>query len=349
MPPKPPRWAALLASPLLTLPLAGTAGGQVVINEIMFHPGHADGVPEPVGEEFVELLNTGAAPVSVDGWQIDRGVSFTFGNETIPAGGTLVVAADLATFQSAHPGVTNAVGGWVGQLSNSGEGLRVVDAVGATVDSVDYSDQGDWALRVRETSSGETGWAWDSAADGGGPSFELRNPALSNKAGANWTPSTTAGGSPGTANPAASTDIAPLIRDVEHSPAVPRSDEVVQVEADIEDETVGGETVMLYWRASKLDPQDLFVAVPMEDNNANGRWEADIPPHPNGTVIEFYVAASDGANSRTWPAPTAIGQSANCLYQVDEETIGGPGAAYRSRLGAVTSLTLGVHKGRFRS
>ena len=37
----------------------------------------------------------------------------------------------------------------------------------------------------------------------------------------------------------------------------------------------------------------------------NGRWEADIPAHPNGTVIEFYVHAEDtGGLTRTWPAPT---------------------------------------------
>ena len=39
----------------------------------------------------------------------------------------------------------------------------------------------------------------------------------------------------------------------------------------------------------------------------------------DGTVVEFYVSATDGGNVRTWPAPTTIGQVANLHYQVDDE------------------------------
>ncbi|MGY8686169.1 MAG: hypothetical protein ACKVHP_00285 [Verrucomicrobiales bacterium] len=36
-------------------------------------------------------------------------------------------------------------------------------------------------------------------------------------------------------------------------------------------------------------------------------------------MVEFYVAASDGLRTRTWPAPTNTGQNANAHYQVDNE------------------------------
>ena len=119
----PARFAVLIAP--LFFSVLGNAPAQVVINEIMFHPPHVDGDPEPTAEEYIELLNTGADAVSIDGWELDRGVDFTFGPVSIGAGETLVVAADLATFQTANPGVTNVVGGWTGRLSNSGERIRL--------------------------------------------------------------------------------------------------------------------------------------------------------------------------------------------------------------------------------
>ena len=64
----------------------------------------------------------------------------------------------------------------------------------------------------------------------------------------------------------------------------------------------------------------------MEDDGANGDGEAGdgvfgaiLPAMPDGTVVEFYISASDGLNSRTWPAETNIGQVANAHYQVDDE------------------------------
>ena len=58
-------------------------------------------------------------------------------------GDYLVVAADVAAFQAKYPGVVNVVGGWTGQLSNSGEDVELEDALGERVDLVDYADNGD--------------------------------------------------------------------------------------------------------------------------------------------------------------------------------------------------------------
>src|SRR6185436_5302241 len=62
----------------------------------------------------------------------------------------------------------------------------------------------------------------------------------------------------------------------------------------------------------------------------DGLFGAIIPDYPNKAVVEFYVEVSDGqGNTRTWPAPAlpaldesgSPSQSANALYQVDNEPL----------------------------
>ena len=91
-----------------------------------------------VSQEWVEIYNPDVSPVDVSGWKFNKGVDFTFPAATqIPANGYLVVAANLAAFNAAHPGFTGTVlGNWVGQLSNSGERLHLVDALGVSVNDV---------------------------------------------------------------------------------------------------------------------------------------------------------------------------------------------------------------------
>src|SRR5205085_6407015 len=108
-------WLTGLAALLTSLAIERPAVGDVVINEIMFQRA---GIPENTAAEFIELYNPDANPVDLSGWKFTAGVTFTIaGGTTIPAGGYLVVAANLPTFQAAYPGVTNVVGGWLGTLS----------------------------------------------------------------------------------------------------------------------------------------------------------------------------------------------------------------------------------------
>jgi len=77
-------------------------------------------------------------------------------------------------------------GQFSGQLSNSGELLRVLAANGDVIASVTYGDSA----------------PWPSAADGDGPSLTLIHPAagVDYSAPENWRASMNAGGSPGTAD-----------------------------------------------------------------------------------------------------------------------------------------------------
>ena len=110
---------------------------KVVINEIMYHPGHVEGAPENIGFEYIELYNAGAAPVDVSGWRFTDGVEYTIPTRfPLAPGGYLVVAADVNEFRTRYPAVGNVVGGWTGHLSNNGERIELSDASGVIIDRV---------------------------------------------------------------------------------------------------------------------------------------------------------------------------------------------------------------------
>lgn len=314
-------------SALLVFGSFSTLRAEIVINEIMFHSPHGENAPEPVGEEYLELHNTGSAAVSLEGWQLDAGVSFAFPAVSIPAGGFVIVAADPVIFATKYPSVSETVmGPWVGRLSNSGEKIRLRDQLGVEVDELTYSDQGDWAVRRRGAlDQGHRGWVWESVADGGGGSLELVTPSLSNRRGQNWVSTASGAETPGEENGAFAADPAPMILEVQHSPAVPTDADQITVTADLSD--LAGDSlsaVLSYGTAS--NSSDDRTEVVMSDDALNGDGDAGdgifgvtLPAFPDGTVVDFYISASDGTTPRTWPGPTDESgtQGANALIQVE--------------------------------
>src|SRR5207244_2447404 len=133
-----------------------------------------------------------------------------------------------------------------GVLSNNGETIELKDADGNVVDSVAYGTEGDWAVRQRGPNDlSHRGWKWFSEADGLGKSMERRNPYLSVDSGQNWAPSAAAGGTPGRANAAFTTNVAPLILNLSHFPLVPASTQNVAITAHVADEQTNGLSVTL--------------------------------------------------------------------------------------------------------
>ena len=140
------------------------ACAAVVINEIHYHP-----KDKTSPSEFIELLNTGTAEVSLAGWKFDTGVKFTFPEGTkIAPGGFVVIVKNRDGFKAAFG--KDAVGAWKGKLKNDGEALVLRDEKGAVVDQVRFG----------------TGFPWPTAADGEGASLELVNPAMDRLAGSSW-------------------------------------------------------------------------------------------------------------------------------------------------------------------
>jgi len=322
------RWYWVLLGWFALGPGAAFGLGQVLISELMYRPASED-----TREEYIELYNAGATAVDLTGWRFTTGVRFTFPAVSLPAGEYLAVAADLDNFRTNHPTVTNFVGGWDGILSNSGQLLELVDARGDRVNAIRYADEGDWARReLGPIDAGHRGWGWASAADGGGRSIELIQPALPNVYGQNWAASEVSGGTPGQPNSVARANVAPFILEAAHFPLVPKATDPVAVTARVLDEAGTGLTVRVHYR---VDEAPEYETAPMWDDGehgdgaaADGVYGAWLPPAPKDTVVEFYFEAEDGVGQgRTYPAPAwrdgEPAQAANLLYQVDDALYAG--------------------------
>ncbi|MGE4286846.1 MAG: CotH kinase family protein, partial [Phycisphaerae bacterium] len=200
---------------------------KVVINELHYNP---DVSTESV--EFVELYNSGQFNVDISNWSFCDGISFTFPQGTdLPAGGYLVIAEDPALGYSAltvsqkysiPPSLV--MGPFTGSLNNDGERVQLCDSNGTIVDSVDY----------------QLGFPWPTVGDvvpegtiGTGRSIQLVNSSLDNDLGGSWR---SAYPSPAARNSAVfAENIAPQIRQVDHSPELPKSNEEVVVTAKVTD------------------------------------------------------------------------------------------------------------------
>ncbi len=316
---------------------------DVIISEIMYHPYHAINIPENTGAEYIELFNRGNEAINLSGWRFSDGVDFVFPNGlSLGAGEYLVVASNIDTFMDIYPDIYNVIGGWEGRLSNSGEKIELIDGVGTIIDTVVYADEGNWSVReLGPVDFEHRGWKWSDSHDGGDRSLELINPSFTNEYGQNWSASFVDEGTPGKVNSVNNSDIAPLILDMKHSPIVPGPSDEVTVSARIIDEQNSGILVRLYYRIDRStyqgeytypyhDPADYNILSMFDDGIHNDGKAGDniygtqLPAHPEGTIIEFYVEAEDiSGNYRTWPAPSIMDgtpeQVTNALYQVNGE------------------------------
>jgi len=312
-------------------------GQTIVINEIMYHPPSTN-----LLEEWFEIYNPGTNAVDLSGWQVTKGVEFTFPSNTIIAvGGYLVVAADRATFTNHYPTVSNFVAGWIGDLGHS---LELSDNLGQVVNSIEFFSDGDWAPRIlgfggvvgAVDSFGGLGWEAFALHDGYGASLELINPKLPNTYAHNWGANRLTNSTPGRVNSLATNNVPPFIAEVGHIPIIPQSTDPVTIVARIVDEHTNGLAVALRWR---LDGTANFTTNTMFDDGAHGDGLANdgiygiiLPAQANATIVEFSVQARDLEGLvRVYPnfAPGASTRTANLLYQVDNGTYGGSQPVYR--------------------
>jgi len=143
---------------------------EVVINEIMYNPPAGD------AQEYVELHNRSSNAVSLAGWRLRGGISYTFPTGTmLPAGGYMVVAADATALQASHPTLTpaNCVGNFSGNLGNQAERIILEKPVSA----ITTNHSGGWVTNQLRVAVDEVRYAdggrWGQWADGGGSSLEL--------------------------------------------------------------------------------------------------------------------------------------------------------------------------------
>ncbi len=169
---------------------------DIVINELMYNPISGDDA-----DEYVELHNRGAQPVSLGGWRFVEGINLTLpAGTTIPAGGYLVVAKNAARLRANYPHLSsaNTVGDYDGVLRNSGE--RV--ALAKPDEIVTLDDNGQLTTNLIHIVVAEVTYAdggrWGEYADGGGSSLELIDPNADPLRAANWADSDETGKAPWT-------------------------------------------------------------------------------------------------------------------------------------------------------
>ena len=325
--------SGFLSPLLLCVSLASASASDAVprFNEIFYRPTGTN-----LLEQWFELYNPGNTPVRLDGWHVGKDVDFTFPQNTIlPADGYLVVAADSPAFVNANPGVTNFVAGWTGTLSHS---IDLSDASGQTVSAVDFYTEGDWATRVIGAMQYDhQGWEWNAPHNSGGVSLESISSTMPIQYAHNWAANKNGKSTPGRVNSTATANVAPFVAEVSHAPVIPHSSDPVTIVARIIDEHPETVVSVLHWRK---DGDATFSQLNMIDDGkhgdglaSDGIFGAILPNQSNGTVVEFYIVATDAeGNSRVYPNVVPLQSSprtANLLYQVDNSTYTGDQPVYR--------------------
>ena len=173
-----------LASPTPGAANSAVLNRDIVINEVMYKP--ISGLSD---DEYVEIYNKGANPVSLSAWKFISGIDYKFPSNTVLAADSyLVIAKNVSRMLTNYPGLTtnNTLGDYKGTLGNTGErvalampdlnistnvlGVIQTNTVYVVVDEVTY----------------EIGGQWSPWANEGGSSLELIDPNANRRLAYNW-------------------------------------------------------------------------------------------------------------------------------------------------------------------
>lgn len=139
-------------------------------------------------------------------------------------------------------------------------------------------------------------------------------------------------GTPGLPNSRLVRNAPPAIWDVRHSPVLPAPGEPIIVSARCSD----ADGVSAFYLKYRVDPATNYITLALRDDGTggdlvagDGLYSATIPGQSDGTMIAFYVAASDAAPapaSSTYPVTVP---SVECLVRVGEVQPTGNFPVYR--------------------
>lgn len=167
----------------------------IVVSEMMYNPSSptpaeiAAGHNDSEDFEFLEILNTGIAPIDLTGLRFTDGIGFDYTGAditTLAAGARAIIVEDRLAFEfrygSGHP----IAGQYTGKLKDEGETVTFSDQSGTSIRTFFYDNTA----------------PWPTSPDGGGPSLVLLDPNSipDHNIAANWQASEIQGGTPGVAN-----------------------------------------------------------------------------------------------------------------------------------------------------
>ncbi|MEM7315913.1 MAG: lamin tail domain-containing protein, partial [Planctomycetota bacterium] len=147
--------------------------------ELAIAPGTADN-----DYEFIELVNFGTNPVSLNGVRFVDGIDFDFTTGSITSvapGEAVVLVEDMVAFEARYGAGLPVAGTYSGNLNNGGEQVAVSAADGSEIHNFIYDDA----------------QPWPTLPDGSGPSLQIVDPFGDYNDPANWQRSPLANGTPG--------------------------------------------------------------------------------------------------------------------------------------------------------
>jgi hypothetical protein len=272
-------------------------GGDIVINEIMYHP------PDDREDlQYVELLNCGKEVVDLSGWSFAKGIRFVFPKGTRMEPQTfLVICRDMKAFRRTYGLKDRVLGNFSGSLSHKGETIELCNSHGDPVDTVNYSDRPPWPV----------------APDGYSSSLERICPYAPSGIPENWAPSKlpstrTPSGTPGRRNDSYCPNLPPIVSDLRFSPRCPRQGERVTVSVHVSDPD-GVRSVLLLWRIARHRVEAMEEGKPMRlisGDERDGEYQAEIGGFEDRTLVRFRIKAEDRAGfirihpSEEEPCPT---------------------------------------------
>lgn len=159
-----------MSAPFVSSPLLwnGYAGSDLVISEIMYNAGTGTD-----SLEFIEIYNRSSQAIPMGGLRLSRSAAGVLAVHTLPGQGLYIIAADSLRAGRFYGKSFQQWGS--GFLNNGGAAIVLSNSAGVVLDSVNYDDAA----------------PWPTAADGTGPSLELRDVNTDNNLGSNWGASTT--------------------------------------------------------------------------------------------------------------------------------------------------------------
>ncbi len=159
------------------------------ITEIMYHPSEppAGNTNDADNFEYIEVRNTGSAPLNVNRFRLRGGIDFVFPNATLAAGEAAVVVRNAAAFASRYGPAPRILGVFTNDnLANDSDRLILEGATQEPILDFTYQD------------------SWYPATDGAGFSLVIRNDAFPTSVwgdAGSWRPSGNLNGTPGAADP----------------------------------------------------------------------------------------------------------------------------------------------------
>lgn len=289
--------------------VAGGGGIDVVINEIMYDPEGSE-----VDGEWVELYNNGSTPINIDNWtftdQDGTGDDFIFPDIEFPPNKYILLhTGEGANDTDFSDGVahfylwkTSAI--W----SPDGDDVLLKNDTGIGIDYVAYGKEG-----FADPPPSELSWSGPNCSAYEGDSISLHPNGLDTDSGLSWEESDP---TPGRAN-AHINDAPPIISWVSQTPLNPRSSESVTITSNVTDDW-DLKSVILHYSINGT----VHFSIPMGYDGTN--FTAQIPTQVEGTVIEYYVNATDDAEQNTTSLQYAYAHSDSSIQMVINEFMARP-------------------------